>query len=358
MKHVLSMSALMITFIVSSIAGAKTFRHRLDRLVDKLFVNEQRSGVILVSDRKNALIYTRGERDINRQIENTSDSIFLTASSAKHVTAAAILRLVDQGLLSVDMPIAKLLPELDRCQLEGDGQKVTIHHLLNHTSGIPEAYAEASISRRLFQERLSFRDFLQAVQCQPLKFIPGTRFEYSNTGYILLGEIVRRASGLSFSQFIDQELFKPFGIKNTMVGRPERKGTVAYSYTRDRQGRKVDYLRFNKIRVRHDSEIYTDGNIYSNIKDFSLWLEKLASGKVLSKDSTRRMFKPYVASYGYGWDVSQMKGESVYSHEGEWIGYESAIAYLPQRHQTIIVFLNYGRVSGILDQILELVMKP
>jgi D-alanyl-D-alanine carboxypeptidase len=175
--------------------------------------NRALSGYVLVAQHDQVLYgHGFGFADRAAQRAPTADTSFRTGSVTKQFTAAAILRLEQDGELTVEDPVGKHLPDY-----AGPGKDVTIHQLLTHTTGIPNYTAiEAVMARR--GEPFTVRELLATFADQPLEFPPGTKFKYSNSNYAILGAIIERASGMPYRTYLAERLFKPAGLASTEVG--------------------------------------------------------------------------------------------------------------------------------------------
>jgi CubicO group peptidase (beta-lactamase class C family) len=306
----------------------------------KAFEQDTRSmGTIFVQSGSDTFYHAIGFSFEAPFTSNSLSTTFLIASLSKQVTATAVLRLVDLGLLTLDTKVSDLFPELDEKSWIKEGIPATVHHLLSHTAGTPDSYSTRTIKRKLFLTPISMQDILDSIKDLEVTFTPGTHFEYSNTGYLLLGEVVRRKSGLkSYSDFMKREFFHSF--PGTSVGRIDSK-SIALSYMDDPNGRRVDFINFNGIKERHDSDIFTDGNIYSNVSDMAEWTKRLSRGELLSSAMTKKMFTPVLKSYGYGWMIyKRADGSDLYWHNGSWLGYTGDIYHLPGKDITIVWLRN------------------
>ena len=259
---------------------------------------------------------------------------FLIASNGKHMVATAILRLYEMKLLQLDEPVAPLLGVENPAW-----QAVTVHHLLTHTSGIPSAYDQDEILAKLFVEEISIQEMINAVKDLPLGFEPGSEWDYSNTGYDFLGEIVRQRTGMTLGQFMDREIFARAGLRATTVSIPtDPDAEVARTYHIDEDGRH-DIL--SQLPVRHVDDHFAAGNIYSTAADMMTWLGALTSGRVLSSDTYDLMTTPVLNDYGYGiFSFADSDGRHALNHGGSWVGYVNQIHYYPEEQAGFVYWHN------------------
>ena len=279
----------------------------------------------------------------------TSSTNFRLASVTKQFTAMAILMLAEEKKLSLDDAIVKFFPELPASDVG-----IHVRHLLNHTSGITD-YEPLIPGFRTAQ--VLDKDVLRLLtSADSLHFPVGSRFQYSNSGYALLALIVEAVSGQSFAEFLQQRIFMPLGMSNT-VARQEGISVVvnrAYGYTRTDSG-----FAFTDQSVT--SAVLGDGGIYSSLDDLFKWDQALNTEKLLPRASLQQAFTASVGtdsteSYGSGWFVGSYKGMSSVYHTGSSRGFRNAIIRLPSRAFTVIILTNRneGNPIDIARRIIDL----
>jgi CubicO group peptidase (beta-lactamase class C family) len=268
---------------------------------------------------------------------NTPATKFRIASLTKQFTAASILLLEERGLLSVHDSIAKYVPDLPVAW-----QPITLHQLLTHTSGIPnftEGEHSGSTPNRI---GITPRQTLGIVASEPLDFAPGTKLHYSNTGYILLGMVIEKVSGISYADFLEKNIFTPLQMTNSGYDTAAKiLSQRAAGYTRDEKGRitNADFIDMNGP--------FAAGGIYSTVEDMYRWNEALTMpGKLLSADSLRQMFtvypetSAYGSNYGYGVVLTHRFGKLLYYHGGGVNGFSSVIQRYPADGLCIVILEN------------------
>lgn len=247
---------------------------------------------------------------------------------------------------------------------------------MNHTSGIPDAYNQPLLQNKLYQKPIALKDFFKALKGKRLISKPGTVFAYSNTNYVLLGEIIRRASGLRFSDYMAQTFFKPFNLNSTTAGvsvttaAPSRVTDTPQTTEKDLiaqnialcylpvSGERQNYLEAQGITELHMQEFMADGNIVTTSEEIQQWTRLLMSGKLISKKSLQKMLTPAspASNYGYAWFIERdSENRLYYEHGGEWLGYQSHIRHYPELDLTITWISNqWEDASGIpvfVDQV-------
>jgi len=259
-----------------------------------------------------------GLADLEARVAATPQTNFRLASMSKQFTAAAIGILAKRGVLSYDDAITRFLPTLP---LYARG--ITVRQLLNHTSGLID-YEDLIPNDRT--QQLSDQDVLQMLETTDhTYFPPGTKYQYSNTGYVLLGLIVARAAGMPFGDFLKREIFEPLGMHGTQMGPPPR--DRAYGYTHK-----------DGAWTRRDQSVTSatqgDGGIYSSIDNLAKWDASLAPG-----DDTVPTDDPKIR-YGYGWRYGEHRGHRTMWHSGETTSFRNVIVRFPDERLTVIVLTN------------------
>jgi CubicO group peptidase (beta-lactamase class C family) len=310
----------------------------VDAMVAGVVRGESPGAAVLVSmDGKTLFEKAYGYASLEQRVPVTPQTKFRIGSITKQFTAAAILRLQEQGKLSVDDPLAKFVADYPR------GGEVRLRHLLTHTSGIHSYTAKPDFLETVSVPIKSVEDHIRSFQNDPYDFSPGARWEYSNSGYFLLGHIVERVSGESYADFLRKEFFEPLGMKDTGV---YRNGVVlaheATGYAQN--GTKVE-----KATDWEMSRAGAAGALYSTVEDLARWNEALFAGRVLTKASTDAAWTAVTtvaapqatdAGYGFGWGVGRFRGLREIQHGGGLQGFLSQLSRFPDRNLTIVVLAN------------------
>jgi len=286
-----------------------------------------------------------GMADLEHRIAATPETDYRLASVSKQFTAMAVMLLAKDGKLRYDQPGRDFLPELPAA-----ARSVTVRHLLNHTSGLWD-YEDLIPESRTAQ--LEDRDVLALLSSKDsLYFPPGSQYRYSNSGYVLLGLIVARVSGMSFPEFLRARIFTPLGMGAT-VAHVEGSDTIprrAYGYS-PRGGA------FVQTDQSVTSATLGDGGIYTNVDDMTRWDEALSGTSLVDSAALELATTPpqlpggAPTQYGFGWFVDSYRGEQRWRHTGETSGFRNAIQRFPRRRLTVIVLTN--RSSGEPEAIAE-----
>lgn len=303
---------------------------RMEQVVQEQLPGNRFMGTVLVA-RGEKILLNKGYGYANLELEvaNTPATRFRIGSITKQFTAAAILLLEERGRLSVDDPVRKHLPDAPAAW-----DKVTIFHLLTHTSGIPSFTSfpdyQATMSLEVTTEKLvgRFRD-------KPLEFAPGDKMNYSNSGYVLLGYLVEKISGQTYAQFLQDNIFKPVGM--TGSGYDSNSALIprrAAGYSA-RQGGPPVNAAFLHMTIPHGA-----GALYSTTEDLHRWNQALFGGKVLSAASLAKMLTPAKNDYAFGIVITKVDARTRYSHNGGINGFNSFLAYYPDSGVTVAVLAN------------------
>lgn len=288
------------------------------------------TGSVLVAyDGEVLLAEGYGQADRKTGEPNTPQTRFRICSVTKQFTAMAILMLQNQGKLDVQDSICD---HITFCP--ADWKKITIHQLLTHTSGIPDFVGlpgyEATKGQPTTPEELISR-----FSDEPMEFKPGTRWRYSNSGYILLGYIIELASGQPYSEFIEDNIFEPLGMADSGYDYNQEVRTKGYT-GEGAHWREADYL--------HVSVPYAAGALYSTVEDLLRWDQALYSEGLVPQALLDAMFSPFAESpigrFGYGWIISTDRGRQLIHHGGGGDGFKSMIARYPDNRVTIILLSN------------------
>jgi CubicO group peptidase (beta-lactamase class C family) len=331
---------LSLNLLISCIAMGQEEAVRLDSLLTKSSDNAEFCGsVLVVKEGKIIINKGYGYSHAEQKIPNDKNTVYNIASITKTFTAALILRLQEQGKLSVSDVLSKYYSGYP------NGDKITIQHLLTHTAGIPDYLQQKEFQAIDQTKPVALEKMIAFFKEKPLQFEPGTAFRYSNSDYTLLGYIIEKVTGLPYSTALKNYIFKPLHLNNTSYGPPEKKTlTVATGYM-------MVYKNFQRASFIVDPSIsYATGAIYSTVKDLYKWHRALQTNKFLSKQSLSAAYKSDKGPYGYGWFTDSLYGRQRLSHDGNIPGYKSNINRFPQEDICVIALSNANNsgVGGIV----------
>lgn len=312
----------MLFLIPVPVLAAQQAANRFDHHVQAYVRNGDFSGSILVAKDGRILFQkSYGMANYEWGIPNAENTKFHIASVTKTFTAAAILRLEQQGKLKLADPLGKYVPDFL------NGEKITIEQMLSHTSGLPDYYSLPEYAARKYQ-RVTLPDLIAWVKTKPLDFLPGSKSSYSNTGYAFLAYIIEQVSGKAYQQFLADEILKPSGMKETGTFRDEPllpNRASGYQPAVGEHG-----LRNAPF---YDKTILTgSGSLYSTTGDLHAWCKAVQSNKFFETDKLERP---------YGWGVRETKSKHKYIEQsGRAPGFASHVSVFPEDRLVVIVLGN------------------
>ena len=321
-------------------AAAAPSAQEITRKVDEYMkaamrVNRFNGAVLLARDGQPIVSRGYGMANVELDVPNTPQIVFRLGSVTKQFTGLAIVLLQERGKLNVNDPACKYLSDCPQ-----SWQPITIKHLLTHTSGIPN-YTEFPEFMKTAAAETSAADLANRFRDKPLQFTLGEKYAYSNSGYFLLGMIIERASGKSYADFLQENIFTPLGMKQSGYDSP----------VRIIKNRAAGYARTNDGLVNAApismSAAYSAGALYSTVEDLLLWDQALYTEKLVSRKSLDEAFTPFKSGYGYGWSIGKRFDRQVIGHGGGIFGFSTYISRYPADRVTVIVLSNVeGAPSG------------
>lgn len=324
LAHVMALSAIWLLLVSS--CPAQELVQKVDEYLNQVSIQGSHfSGSILIArDGKVLVNRSYGMANLENAVPNTAQTKFRLGSLTKQFTAVAVMILEEQGALKLQDSICKYLSPCP-----DNWQPITLHHLLTHTSGLPDAdYTEAIVLPMLAAHTV------EHLQDQRLLFGPGRAFHYSNANYVLLGHIIERVSRQSYQSFVREKIFQPLGMNDSGYDDP---GLIllhrasGYSFRGDR----IVNAAYIDMSIP-----FSAGGLYSTTEDLYRWMQALFAEKLVSRRSLAAIFTPVKNTYGYGWYITTCFNRRYINHGG-WIdGFASAIAYLPDERLTVIALSN------------------
>ena len=288
------------------------------------------SGAILIA-RDGRVLFSQGYgmANIEHDVPNSTRTKFRLGSITKQFTAMGIMILQERGKLNVQDKIKKYVPDAPKAWDE-----ITIHHLLTHTSGIPN-YTSFPEFLKTLPVRVSLKELIAKFKDKPLDFKPGEKFRYSNSGYVVLGQVIETASGQNYATFLKQAIFDPLGMTDT--GYDNATTLVkhrASGYTR-RLGLVLTNCDYVDMSIPHAA-----GALYSTVEDLLKWDQALSTDTLCSRKSLESMLTPVKDHYGYGWGIDQKFGQARYSHGGGIMGFVTMIERYPAEKLLVVALSN------------------
>lgn len=334
--------------------------------VDEIFsqyAKPDSPGCALGIYRNGAIAYSHGYgmASLELGVPITPRTVFDIGSTSKQFTAFSILFLQQQGKLSVNDDIRKFLPEMPDY-----GKPITLHHLMTHTSGLRDYAGLFDLAGIPEQNLTNDQDAVNLIVRQKaLNFMPGEEWDYTNSGFFLLSQVVNRVTGKTLRDFDQENIFRPLGMSSTQIFNdhtqviPHR--ATGYSYDDDRKTFGVEMSNFEQTG---------DGSVQTSVVDLQRWDENYYTAKLGGPDLIRQMQivgklnNGKEHNYAAGLEISTYRGRPVVSHGGAWAGYRAELMRFPKQHTSVAILCNVAqsmptaRAYRVADVILANVLAP
>ena len=347
--------------VVTTSASAQSLDPATTSQIDALFARFNRPdtpGCAVGVFQNGAIVYSKGYGSANLEygVPITPKTPFISGSVAKQFTAGAIALLVEQGRLSLDDDVRKYIPELPDY-----GAKITVDHLVHHTSGLRDFWALVGVAGMRYDDGYTAGDVIRLASRQKaLNFPPGSEYDYSNTGYVSLGIIVQRVTGKSLREFAAEQMFGPLGMTSTHYHD---------DHTMIVPGRASAYSPLPeggwKINV-WNNDIVGQGGVITTIEDLQKWDENFYTGKVGGPGFLKRQLQQgrltsgRTLTYAFGLTVTEYRGLPLVEHGGSSGGYRTVITRFPSAHTSVAALCNVSDANPtmISHKIADLVLAP
>lgn len=313
---------------------AQDLESQIDQVLETKFENNGPGAVFLVA-KNGKILYEKafGLSNLELQVPMQTDNVFEIGSMTKQFTAVSILMLMEEDKLGLEDEITQYIPDYPTY-----GHRITIHHLLTHTSGIKD-FTRVKGLNAIAQNDMEPMEIINFFKDEPMDFAPGMEFKYNNSGYVLLGYVIEKASGMSYEDFVEQRIFKKLDMSSSRyASHSEVVLKRAYGYHK-----REDYSNARHISF---SIPYASGSLMSTVTDMLRWEEAIKNHVLLSKETTQMAFTNYTLNngdrihYGYGWHIKELDDVLSYEHGGSIFGFKSMGVYLPQEDIYVIGLSN------------------
>lgn len=334
LKRLITLSILAVLFALKlthnpALGASNDLAQKLDKIISEFSYKHQFMGSVLIVENGTELYRkSAGVKNINTPSSIETSTPFKIASLTKQFTAAAILMLEESGKLSLDDSINQYLAN----PVE-QWTNITLRHLLEHSSGIPD-YTNLNSYQSLKSHHISKVDLVRTFAVQPLNYSPGSKSEYSNSGYFLLGMVIEKVSNLTYQEFIQQQLFQPLKMQHS--GFIENNDISRHRAT----GHQVSDNKLGLANEVDMSSVFSAGNILTTTEDLIRWTNALFANKLLSNKSLKLMTSSTLPSGAYGVFTSNFSGITKHHHSGGIDGFTSEWRYFPERKLAIVVLGN------------------
>ncbi len=330
---------ILFLLILSSVSFAQNKSETINDLLTRYFEYGLLNGSVLVAE-EGDIIFSKGYgfANLDYEIPNSEKTVHRVGSITKQFTSAVIMQLVEEGKIKLNEKMTTYLKNYRK----DTGDKVTIHHLLTHTSGIPSYTGYPGFWSDSSRNPYTTDQLIEKFCSGDLEFEPGSKFLYNNSGYVLLAKIIEEVTGKSYEENMQERIFDKIGMENTYLERPEliiKNRASGY----DRQVFDLINTRYMNVKNAIGA-----GDIASTVKDLYLWDQALYTDKILSEESKKKVYTPFLANYGYGWGISKIEkpggGDSLtaFAHSGGINGFNAYIARLIDDKHLIVILNNTG----------------
>jgi len=339
MKKIFSPFVLLfIVFIFSGFSFSQTTdkAQKIDELVNKYVEYGLFNGSVLVSENGNVILSKGyGYADIDSKMECTPETKFRIGSITKQFTSMLIMQLVEKRKIKLDGKLSDYLPYYRK----DNGDKITIHNLLTHTSGIPNYTNDREFMQNGLTKKYSPKELVEKLCSGNLDFEPGTSWNYSNSGYVILGAIIEEVTGKNYEDVLKENILIPLEMNNSGYEHNDIKMTnQAIGY--DNNPDAVVVSRYIDMTIP-----FAAGAMYSTVEDLYKWDRALYTDKLITKESKEKMFTPFLKNYAYGWGIAKANAngveKTIYAHSGGINGFSANIARFVTDNMVIIVLSNY-----------------
>jgi CubicO group peptidase (beta-lactamase class C family) len=331
--------ALFILFLAPSLLIGQDFNSKLDSYLQQRYERGEFMGTVLIAKNGKPIFEkSYGFANIEKQTPNKPELKYLIGSVTKQFTAALILKLQEMDKLSVDDKISKYYPSFKH------GNEITIRNLLNHTSGIPNYTSDVAVTMNMGAYE-STSEILDTMFTRELESKPDSIMIYSNTGFLILGDIVEKASGKTYKEFIQETIFTPLGMNNSAFNVFDTNDvlfTKGYTIKKTEEGKEIIPTRYMDVSFAGAA-----GSISSTVEDMLKWDMTLYSNKILSEKSRQEMFTPKMQNYGFGIIIDEPeykdgKHKRIW-HSGRIPGFISAAQRFIEDTTSVIILSNNDR---------------
>ncbi len=321
-------------------ASTKNIEAAIDAIFNQAYPANSPGATVLIS-KDDKVIYRKafGMANLELNVQMKPENVLQLASITKQFTSVSILILMEQGKLSLQDPLSKYIADFPR------GNEITLHHLLNHTSGI-KSYTNLPEFRTKIRLDLTPEEIISSFKNLPLEFNPNEKHEYSNSGYVLLGYIIEKISGMSYEDFIQKNIFDKLGMKNSYYGN-------SFKITPNRaNGYQLYEGNYENAEYMSMTIPYAAGSLMSTIDDMFLWNKAIHHNTLISENSKRIAFTNHTltngnqTNYGYGWGVDELAGITTLEHTGGISGFTTSGIYVPDKNTYAIVLTNLDDGKG------------
>jgi CubicO group peptidase (beta-lactamase class C family) len=327
-------------FFVAFLVTAFTMADSVDEYLESQLKEQKIPGLSLAILKEGKIVKSQGYgfSNVEHQVPAKPETIYQSGSVGKQFTATAVMMLSQDGKIGLDDPVSKYFKDSPKFW-----KKITVRHLLTHTSGIPD-YTNDEVN---FRQDYTEDELLKVLMKLKPEFPPGEKWSYSNSGYMLLGFLIRKVTGKFYGDVLEERVFGPLGMDTAQVISeadiiPNR--AAGYEVEKDKLK--------NQDWVSPSLNTTADGALYFSVLDMAKWDEGHYGSRLLTQESFKKMWTPVLLNnqtsypYGFGWGLGYQRGHKIIGHGGHWQGFSTGIARYPDYSLTVIVLTNLSGIAA------------
>jgi CubicO group peptidase (beta-lactamase class C family) len=329
---------LLIFTIVLTLGAQRVYAQTLEAQMDSVLqshLSADGPGAVFLATKNGQVVYRKafGKANLELNVAMSPEHVFQIGSMTKQFTAVAILMLMEAGKLQVEDDITTYIPTYPT-----HGQKITIHHLLTHTSGVKD-FTSIKAIMEIANRDLTPTELLEFFAAEPMDFAPGEKFKYNNSGYVILGAIIEAVSGETYEDFVEKHIFKRLNMNDSRYGNEREIIKNRAAGYQNKEGLT------NKMHISFHIP-YASGALMSTVDDMLKWQEGINDNLLLTEETTNKAFATYTSNkgeplgYGYGWHLKALEGVATREHGGSIFGFKSMGVYVPDKDIYVIGLSN------------------
>ncbi len=319
---------------VSGVVSTPNVEAAIDAIFQQAYPASSPGATVLIA-KDDKIIYRKafGMANLELKVPMQPENVLKLASITKQFTSVAILMLLEQGKLSLQDPLSKYIADYPR------GNEITIHHLLNHTSGV-KSYTNLPEFRDKMRLDITPEELINSFKSLPLEFNPNEKYAYSNSGYVLLGYIIEKTSAMSYEDFIQKNIFDKLGMKNSYYANNYK------IIPNKANGYQLYEGNYENPEYLSSTVLYAAGSLLSTIDDMFLWHKAIRQNTLITEKSKQLAFTNHAlangknSNYGYGWFINELAGKATVEHTGGIDGFATSGIYVPDSNSYAIVLSN------------------
>lgn len=334
-----------VLFSSSNLSQAQNYTDVFSKLVKEKLESQSPGGSVLVSKNgKNIYDYHYGKANLELDASTSAESVYRIASVSKQFTAIAILKLAEEGKLQISDNITKYINDYPT-----QGNTITIEHLLSHTSGIKDYLNIEGFNKTFQRNDMSPKELIDYFKDEPMDFKSGTKYNYSSSGYIILGHIIELISNQTYQDYMQEHIFEPLSLSNTSY---DDTFSLIENRVSGYQKKGNNYVNPDFLSMTLP---YAAGSLLSTTEDLFKWNQALATYKIVSAKTLNAAYSRYTLQsgkpslHGYGWKIGNVQDVKAVKHSGGINGFVSQVLSIPEKDIYVAILTNSQNVEDIED---------